>query len=74
MTQKYPELVTVVRDADAFMPSGYHPNVSVPNHRINLLSPWRLIGKKSIVKFGWRTSNTTSIKEAPALEPAGNKF
>jgi 5-deoxy-glucuronate isomerase len=32
---EYPELVTVVRDGDAvLMPSGYHPNVSVPGHRI----------------------------------------
>jgi 5-deoxy-glucuronate isomerase len=28
-----PELVTVVRDGDAvLMPSGYHPNVTVPGH------------------------------------------
>jgi 5-deoxy-glucuronate isomerase len=33
-----PELVTVVRDGDAvLMPSGYHPNVSVPGHRIGFL-------------------------------------
>jgi len=33
-----PELVTVVRDGDAvLMPSGYHPNVSVPGHRISFL-------------------------------------
>ena len=30
--------VTVVRDGDAVcMPSGYHPNVSVPGHRITFL-------------------------------------
>jgi len=30
---EYPELVTVVRGGDAvLMPSGYHPNVSVPGH------------------------------------------
>lgn len=35
---EYPELVTVVRDGDAvLMPSGYHPNVSVPGHRITFL-------------------------------------
>jgi 5-deoxy-glucuronate isomerase len=35
---EYPELVTVVRDGDAvLMPSGYHPNVSVPGHRISFL-------------------------------------
>jgi 5-deoxy-glucuronate isomerase len=34
----YPELVTVVRDGDAvLMPSGYHPNVSVPGHPICFL-------------------------------------
>jgi 5-deoxy-glucuronate isomerase len=35
---EYPELVTVVRDGDAvLMPSGYHPNVSIPGHRIAFL-------------------------------------
>jgi 5-deoxy-glucuronate isomerase len=35
---EYPELVTVVRDGDAvLMPSGFHPNVSVPGHRICFL-------------------------------------
>jgi 5-deoxy-glucuronate isomerase len=35
---QYPELVTAVRDGDAvLMPSGYHPNVSVPGHRIAFL-------------------------------------
>ena len=35
---QYPELVTPVRDGDAvLMPSGYHPNVSVPGHRIAFL-------------------------------------
>jgi 5-deoxy-glucuronate isomerase len=33
-----PEVVAVVRDGDAVMiPSGYHPNVSVPGHRIAFL-------------------------------------
>lgn len=33
-----PSLVTAVRDGDAMlMPSGYHPNVSVPGHRIAFL-------------------------------------
>jgi 5-deoxy-glucuronate isomerase len=32
---EYPEFMTVVREGDAvLMPSGYHPNVSVPGHRI----------------------------------------
>lgn len=35
---EYPELVTPVRDGDAvLMPGGYHPNVSVPGHRIAFL-------------------------------------
>jgi 5-deoxy-glucuronate isomerase len=35
---EYPELVTVVRDGDVvLMPSGYHPNVSVPGHNICFL-------------------------------------
>jgi len=35
---QYPELVTAVRDGDAvLMPSGFHPNVSVPGHRIAFL-------------------------------------
>jgi 5-deoxy-glucuronate isomerase len=39
--KQYPELVTVVREGDAvLMPSGYHPNVSVPGHRIAFL--WAL--------------------------------
>ena len=38
---EYPELVTVVRDGDAVaIPAGYHPNVSVPGHRITFL--WAL--------------------------------
>jgi 5-deoxy-glucuronate isomerase len=35
---EYPETVTVVRDGDAvLMPAGYHPNVSVPGHRMCFL-------------------------------------
>jgi 5-deoxy-glucuronate isomerase len=42
---QYPELVTVVRDGDAvLMPSGYHPNVSVPGHRISFL--WAMAAHK----------------------------
>jgi 5-deoxy-glucuronate isomerase len=38
---RYPEMVTVVRDGDAVtIPSGYHPNASVPGHRISFL--WAL--------------------------------
>ncbi len=44
---QYPELVTPVRDGDAvLMPSGYHPNVSVPGHRIAFL--WAMAAHKEV--------------------------
>jgi len=43
----YPELVTVVREGDAvLMPSGYHPNVSVPGHRIAFL--WAMAAHREV--------------------------
>jgi 5-deoxy-glucuronate isomerase len=50
---EYPELVTVVRDGDAvLMPSGYHPNVSVPGHRIAFL--WAMAAHREVTdrQFG----------------------
>jgi 5-deoxy-glucuronate isomerase len=42
-----PELVTVVREGDAvLMPSGYHPNVSVPGHRICFL--WAMAAHREV--------------------------
>ncbi|HXA00182.1 MAG TPA: 5-deoxy-glucuronate isomerase [Candidatus Dormibacteraeota bacterium] len=44
---EYPELVTVVRDGDAvLMPGGYHPNVSVPGHRIAFL--WAMAAHREV--------------------------
>jgi 5-deoxy-glucuronate isomerase len=44
---EYPELVTVVRDGDAVLiPSGYHPNVSVPGHRICFL--WAMAAHREV--------------------------
>jgi 5-deoxy-glucuronate isomerase len=44
---QYPELVVAVRDGDAvLMPSGYHPNVSVPGHRIAFL--WAMAAHKEL--------------------------
>jgi 5-deoxy-glucuronate isomerase len=44
---QYPELVTPVRDGDAvLMPSGYHPNVSVPGHRIAFL--WAMAAHREL--------------------------
>lgn len=50
---QYPELVTVVRDGDAVLiPSGYHPNVSVPGHRIAFL--WAMAAHQEVAdrQFG----------------------
>ncbi len=44
---EYPELVTVVRDGNAvLMPAGYHPNVSVPGHRISFL--WAMAAHREV--------------------------
>jgi len=50
---QYPELVTVVRDGDAvLMPNGYHPNVSIPGHRIAFL--WAMAAHREVTdrRFG----------------------
>jgi 5-deoxy-glucuronate isomerase len=50
---EYPELVTPVRDGDAvLMPSGYHPNVSVPGHRITFLWAMAAHREKEDRQFG----------------------
>ena len=42
-----PEFVGIVRDGDAVvMPSGFHPNVSVPEHRINFV--WMMAAHREI--------------------------
>jgi 5-deoxy-glucuronate isomerase len=42
-----PEFVTAVRDGDAVLiPSGYHPNVSVPGHRIAFL--WAMAAHREV--------------------------
>jgi len=44
---QYPELVTAVREGDAVLvPSGYHPNVSVPGHRIAFL--WAMAAHREV--------------------------
>ena len=51
--REYPELVTVVRDGDAvLMPSGYHPNVSVPGHRIGFMWAMAAHREKEDRQFG----------------------
>ena len=44
---EYPDFVTVVRDGDAVLiPAGYHPNVSVPGHRIGFL--WAMAAHREV--------------------------
>jgi 5-deoxy-glucuronate isomerase len=51
--KEYPELVVPVRDGDAvLMPSGYHPNVSVPGHTIGFLWAMAAHREKDDRQFG----------------------
>ena len=51
--KEYPELVVPVRDGDAvLMPSGYHPNVSVPGHTIGFLWAMAAHREKEDRQFG----------------------
>jgi 5-deoxy-glucuronate isomerase len=50
---EYPELIVPVREGDAvLMPSGYHPNVSVPGHKICFI--WAMAAHREVEdrKFG----------------------
>jgi len=45
--KQYPELITAVREGDAVLvPRGYHPNVSVPGHRIAYL--WAMAAHREV--------------------------
>src|SRR5215471_19752586 len=51
--KEYPELITAVRDGDAVLiPSGYHPNVSVPGHTIGFLWAMAAHREKEDRQFG----------------------
>lgn len=67
---QYPELVTVVRDGDAvLMPSGYHPNVSVPGHRIAFL--WAMAAHREVEDRQYGVVNVQpEFKPAPAPQAA----
>jgi len=44
---EHPELITIVRDGDAvLMPAGFHPNVSIPGHRICFL--WAMAAHREV--------------------------
>jgi len=68
---QYPELLTVVRDGDAvLMPSGYHPNVSVPDHRIGFL--WAMAAHREVEdrQFGVVNVQPAFQQGASGLEAA----
>lgn len=68
---QYPELLTVVRDGDAvLMPSGYHPNVSVPGHRIAFL--WAMAAHREVEdrQFGVVNVQPAFRQAASGLEAA----
>jgi 5-deoxy-glucuronate isomerase len=68
---EYPELLTVVRDGDAvLMPSGYHPNVSVPGHSIGFL--WAMAAHREVEdrQFGVVNVQLAFQQGASGLEAA----
>jgi 5-deoxy-glucuronate isomerase len=68
---QYPELVTPVRDGDAvLMPSGYHPNVAVPGHRIAFL--WAMAAHTEVAdrQFGVVNVQPGFQQAASGLEAA----
>jgi 5-deoxy-glucuronate isomerase len=70
---RYPELITAVRDGDAvLMPSGYHPNVSVPGHRIAFL--WAMAAHREVEdrRFGVVNIQPAFQQDRSGLE-AGRK-
>ena len=68
-----PEMVTVVRDGDAvLMPSGYHPNVSVPGDRICFLWAMAAHREGEDRQFGVVNAQSGFDQESFGLE-AGRK-
>jgi 5-deoxy-glucuronate isomerase len=63
---QYPELVTVVREGDAVLiPGGFHPNVSVPGHRIAFL--WAMAAHREVEDRQYGVFNVQSeFKPLPA--------
>jgi 5-deoxy-glucuronate isomerase len=70
----YPELVTVVREGDAIlMPSGYHPNVAVPGHRLSFL--WAMAAHREVEdrQFGVVNVQRGFEQGGSGLEPGQKK-
>jgi 5-deoxy-glucuronate isomerase len=68
-----PELVTVVRDGDAVLiPSGYHPNVAVPGHRICFL--WAMAAHREVEDRQFGVVNVQpGFNQGPTGLEAGRK-
>jgi len=68
-----PELVTVVRDGDAVLiPSGYHPNVSVPGHRIAFI--WAMAAHREVEDRQFGVVNVQpGFNQGPTGLEAGRK-
>lgn len=70
---EYPELTTVVRDGDAVLiPSGYHPNVSVPGYRICFL--WAMAAHREVADRQYGVVNVQpGFNQGPTGLEAGRK-
>jgi 5-deoxy-glucuronate isomerase len=70
---EYPELVTVVREGDAvLMPRGFHPNVSVPGHRICFL--WAMAAHREVEDRKFGVVNVQhGFEQSPSGLEAGRK-
>lgn len=69
---QYPELVTVVREGDAvLLPSGYHPNVSVPGHRIAFL--WAMAAHREVEDRQYGVFNVQPEFKPPAPPDAPSR-
>ena len=69
--KEYPELITAVRDGDAVLvPSGYHPNVAVPGHRIAYL--WAMAAHREVEDrhFGVFNIQPEFLQGSPAPQVA----
>ena len=68
-----PELVTVVRDGDAVLiPKGFHPNVSVPGHRICFL--WAMAAHREVEDRQFGVVNVQpGFNQGPTGLEAGRK-
>ena len=70
---EYPELATVVREGDAvLLPSGFHPNVAIPGHRICFL--WAMAAHREVEdrQFGVVTVQR-GFEQGPSGLEAGRK-